>query len=166
MKKRPLGNTGLNISVLGFGCASYWGMPYYSEKDAAQLINIAVDKGVNFFDTGHSYSHGNAEPRLGRVLKKIPQNIKHNLILSTKAGTKNKKYGGVIKDFSPSWIKQSVDLSLKQLGVEQISLLHLHGPWSLILLIPGRRVGLVMRYSGVSGRRLYSFVLLLHVYFG
>lgn len=128
MKKRALGNTGLNVSVLGFGCASYWGMPYYSEKEAGQLIHTALEHGINFFDTGHSYSHGNAEPRLGRILKEIPSNIRSNLVISTKAGTRNKNYSGTYKDFSPTWVKQSVEISLRQLGLEQIPLLHLHGP--------------------------------------
>lgn len=133
MEQRELGKTGLKISTLGYGCASYWGMPYYSEKEATELVRYAVDQGVNFFDTGHSYSLGNAEPRLGRILKSLPSSVRNSLLISTKAGTKNGKYGSLYKDYSPSWIKQSIEQSLRQLGLENLPILHLHGP-SLVQL--------------------------------
>lgn len=128
MEFRPLGKTGLNISSLGFGCASYWGMPFYSEKEAASLVHYGIDQGINFFDTGHSYSLGNAEPRLGRILKNISPSKSRDLIISTKAGTRNGKGTKVFSDYRPSWIRKSVELSLRQLGLETIPILHLHRP--------------------------------------
>ncbi len=62
MLYRPLGRTGLTVSELGFGCASWWGMRAFAEADAQRLVHAAIDAGVTFFDTGASYSHGQAEP--------------------------------------------------------------------------------------------------------
>ena len=54
---------------MGFGCGGYWGYPIFNESKALGLIHLAIDLGVNFFDTGASYSGGNAEVRLGKALK-------------------------------------------------------------------------------------------------
>ena len=68
MRTRKLGNTGLEISCLGFGAGGYWGMPFFDEGVARSLVDIALERGVSAFDTGPNYSRANAEPRLGRVL--------------------------------------------------------------------------------------------------
>lgn len=128
MEYRSLGKTGFKISALGFGCASYWGMALYSEKEASSLVHRAVDQGVNFFDTGHSYSLGNAEPRLGRILKDISPSVRRELLISTKAGTRNGKGTKVYRDYRPAWLQESIETSLRQLGLESIPILHLHGP--------------------------------------
>jgi len=92
MNNRILGTTNIEISEIGIGCASYWGKKNFSEKEAIKVVHTALEKGINFFDTGHSYSDGNAEPRLGKALKDIVN--KNELNISTKAGTRignNKK---------------------------------------------------------------------------
>ncbi|MBS0363101.1 MAG: aldo/keto reductase, partial [Proteobacteria bacterium] len=84
MLYRPLGQTGLTVSEIGFGAASWWGKPQFSERAAVGLVHAAIDGGVTFFDTGASYSNGQAEPRLGRALKgRDPA----RLVIATKAGT-------------------------------------------------------------------------------
>jgi aryl-alcohol dehydrogenase-like predicted oxidoreductase len=86
MLNRRLGRTGLRISEIGLGCASFWGKKIFSETDAVRLVHTAADNGVTFFDTGSSYSGGNAEPRLGRALAGLKN--KNDLIVATKAGTR------------------------------------------------------------------------------
>ena len=125
MLYRPLGRTGLRVSEVGFGCASFWGKKIFSEPDAIRLVHAAVDHGVTFFDTGSSYSGGNAEPRLGRALSQLKN--RHELVVATKAGSRNGRRG-VYYDHSPSWIRQSVEDSLVRLKLDTIPLLHLHGP--------------------------------------
>jgi len=125
MLYRPLGKTGLRVSEIGFGCASFWGKKIFNESDAIKLVHAAVDHGVTFFDTGSSYSGGNAEPRLGRALSQIKN--KHELVIATKAGSRNAR-NRVYYDHSPSWIRQSVEDSLVRLKLDTIPLLHLHGP--------------------------------------
>ncbi|HEY9218116.1 MAG TPA: aldo/keto reductase, partial [Phenylobacterium sp.] len=84
MRYRSLGRTGLTVSEIGLGCASWWGMKAFSEAEAHRLVHAAIDGGVTFFDTGASYSHGEAEPRLGRALAR---RSKDQLVIASKAGT-------------------------------------------------------------------------------
>ena len=84
---------------------------------------MAVDGGVNFLDTGASYSGGNAEVRLGRILKGLDLS---QLIIGTKAGTVIRN-GRLVKDYSPGSIITQVEYSLKNLGLERLPLLQLHG---------------------------------------
>jgi aryl-alcohol dehydrogenase-like predicted oxidoreductase len=125
MRYRLLGKTGLSVSEIGFGCASWWGKPAFAEGAAIGLVRQAVDLGVTFFDTGASYSAGEAEPRLGRALRGLDAS---KLVIASKAGTYHAGGGKIARDFSPAAIVASVERSLKTLGLEQLSLLQLHGP--------------------------------------
>jgi len=125
MRYRPLGATGLTVSELGFGCASWWGKPRFAERVAIGLIHEAIDHGVTLFDTGASYSAGEAEPRLGRALKGRDTS---GLVIATKAGTYHAGGGRIARDMSPAAIAASAERSLKNLGLETLSLLQLHGP--------------------------------------
>jgi aryl-alcohol dehydrogenase-like predicted oxidoreductase len=125
MRYRLLGRTGLSVSEIGFGCASWWGKPAFAEETAIGLVRQAVDLGVTFFDTGASYSAGEAEPRLGRALKGLDAS---KLVIASKAGTYHAGGGKIARDFSAAAIVASVEQSLKNLGLEQLSLLQLHGP--------------------------------------
>jgi len=126
MLYRSLGNTGLRLSEIGFGCASYWGKRVFDETAAIGLIHAAIDHGVTFFDTGASYSAGNAEPRLGRALAGLKN--KHDLVIATKAGSYTDERGRRREDFSPLGVRRTVEASLVRLGLDAIPLLHLHGP--------------------------------------
>lgn len=125
MLYRPLGRTGLTVSELGFGCASYWGKPRFDEASALALVHAAIEDGVTFFDTGASYSAGEAEPRLGRALKGQDRD---RLVIATKAGTYHAGGGHIARDFSPAAIVASAERSLVKLGLDRIDLLQLHGP--------------------------------------
>jgi aryl-alcohol dehydrogenase-like predicted oxidoreductase len=126
MLYRVLGNTGLRISEIGLGCASYWGKAAFRETEAIGIVHAAIDHGVTFFDTGASYSGGNAEPRLGRALARLPN--KHDLVVATKAGSYTDDQGRRREDFSPEGVRRTVEASLSRLGLDTIPLLHLHGP--------------------------------------
>jgi aryl-alcohol dehydrogenase-like predicted oxidoreductase len=126
MLYRSLGKTGLRVSEIGFGCASYWGKKVFDESAAMRLIEVAIDHGVTFFDTGASYSGGNAEPRLGKALSGLK--YRHDLVIATKAGSCTDERGRWREDFSPSGVRRTVEASLVRLGLDAIPLLHLHGP--------------------------------------
>ncbi len=126
MRYRPLGKTGFSVSEIGLGCASYWGKASFDEAEAIRVVHAALDHGVTYFDTGSSYSKSNAEPRLGRAL--ATHSGKDKLVISTKAGTKLGSFGRLSKDFSPAWIKSSVEASLRNLKLDALPLLLLHGP--------------------------------------
>ena len=121
---RPLGRTGLQVSEIGFGCASWWGQKGFDEREAIALVHAALERGVTFFDTGAAYSGGEAEPRLGRALK---GRALDGVVVATKAGTYHDGRR-VVRDFRPSAIEASVERSLGRLGLETLPLLQLHGP--------------------------------------
>ena len=134
MKYRRLGNTDLNVSEISIGCSAYWGDRKYPERKAAEIINEAFKRGVNFFDTGHNYSNFNAEPRLGRILKDIiAENGRSKIILSTKGGSiighapilslRSVK----TRDYSPDAIEASCFESIKNLKCDYIDIFQLHG---------------------------------------
>lgn len=125
MLYRPLGCTGLTVSELGFGCASWWGKPRFDERTALALVHEAIDLGVTLFDTGASYSAGEAEPRLGRALKGRDVS---RLVIATKAGTFHAGGGRIARDMTPAAIVASAERSLRNLGLETLGLLQLHGP--------------------------------------
>jgi aryl-alcohol dehydrogenase-like predicted oxidoreductase len=125
MRCRPLGRTGLAVSEIGLGCASYWGKPAFDERRAIRLVHEAIELGVTLFDTGSSYSGGEAEPRLGRALKGRDVS---RLVISTKAGTVAAGGGRVQRDVRPASITASAERSLRNLGLEALPVLHLHGP--------------------------------------
>jgi aryl-alcohol dehydrogenase-like predicted oxidoreductase len=126
MLYRSLGKTGLRVSEIGFGCASFWGKKIFDESAAIRLIEAAIDHGVTFFDTGASYSGGNAEPRLRKALSSVRN--KHDLVIATRAGSYTDERGRWREDFSPSGVRRTVEASLVRLGLDNIPLLHLHGP--------------------------------------
>ena len=87
-------------------------------------MHEAIELGVTLFDTGASYAGGEAEPRLGRALKGRDAS---RLIVATKAGTR--AHGGrVIRDPGLTAIRASVERSLRNLGLDSLPLLQLHGP--------------------------------------
>ena len=125
MLHRPLGRTGLTVSELGFGCASWWGRPSFEERAALGIVHEAIDLGITLFDTGASYSAGEAEPRLGRALKGRDVSA---LVVATKAGTYHAGGGRIARDMSPTAVAASAERSLRNLGLETLGLLQLHGP--------------------------------------
>lgn len=124
MEQRPLGSTGLRVSAIGFGAASFWGHPAFPEADAVRLVHRALDLGVTLFDTGPAYSRGQAEGRLGRALAGRDPS---GLVLATKAGTRFED-GRVRRDMSLAAIEASLESSRRRLGIETLPLVHLHGP--------------------------------------
>ncbi len=72
MKTRSLGNTGMQVSEVGFGAWQLgnekdWGK--MSDHEAIDLVNAAMDSGCNFFDTAPNYGAGKSEELLGKVLR-------------------------------------------------------------------------------------------------
>jgi len=122
MQQRPLGKTGLNISVLSFGASSLGGVfREVDEGEAARAVHTALDGGINFIDVSPYYGMTKAETVLGRALKSIPRD---RYILSTKCG----RYGADIADFdfSAERVTQSIEESLGRLGVDYIDLFQAH----------------------------------------
>lgn len=124
MRYRGLGETGLSVSEIGFGCASWWGQKAFDERQALGLVHAALDHGVTLFDTGAAYSGGEAEPRLGRALKGKSLD---GVVVASKVGTYHDGRR-VVRDFRPAAMEASVERSLRNLGLDVLPLLQLHGP--------------------------------------
>jgi len=120
MKRRSLGHSGLEVSVIGFGCMSLG----EDHAESERLIHAALDRGISFFDTADLYQHGENEIALGRALSGRRQHA----IVATKVGNQWRPDGSGW-DWNPrkSYIKASVEGSLKRLQTDVIDLYQLHG---------------------------------------
>ena len=122
MKHRPLGSTGLQVSVLGFGGSSLGSVfRQVSLEDAIATVHAALDGGMNFIDVSPSYGETLAELRLGRALEGVPRD---SYILATKIGSYSEPRGDY--DFSRASTERSVEHSLKRLGVDYVDLIQCH----------------------------------------
>lgn len=153
---RPLGNTGLKVSEIGLGCASYWAKRYFPERRAGAVVEAALECGICVFDTGSSYAGGKAEWRLGRLLRAAGADP-DTLLVGTKAGTVIGTNGRPAKDFSPEGVIRSVEKSLVALDMERLPLLQLHGPDpvhlsdELIRCLEDLRTSGKVRLLGING---------------
>lgn len=119
MEQRTLGNTGVQLSILGYGAAPLGNE--YSAVDTAEAersVHLAIDRGINFFDTAPYYGRTLSESRLGAALAGKRQQI----ILSTKLARYDKAYF----DFSAARVHTSIDESLQRLRTDYVDLLIAH----------------------------------------
>src|SRR4051812_42217994 len=119
MKYRPLGRTGLRVSLAGLGTGGPSRIGARTHGDEAQSIKVvrhALDLGINLFDTAPTYDA--SEALLGRALAGVPRDT---YLLATKARPANK---GVVVD--PEEVIQSCERSLQRLQTDRIDLLQLH----------------------------------------
>jgi aryl-alcohol dehydrogenase-like predicted oxidoreductase len=123
MQKRLLGNSGLEVSALGFGCMglTFGYGPAVSEQDGIALIRSAYEQGVTFFDTAEAYSQGGNEILLGKAVKSFRKEV----VIATKFGFKD---GDATKglDSRPERIRAVVEASLQCLDTDYIDLLYQH----------------------------------------
>lgn len=109
---------------LGFGCSGAWAQRWFPERDARSILLAALAAGVRHVDTAGFYADGEAERRLGQALREFHEPV----FVSTKTGTRYRRFGRAQKDFSPAAIRMDVEASLMRLGRDRIDLLYLHGP--------------------------------------
>lgn len=124
MQKRKLGNSGLEVSELGFGCMglSFGYGPAVDKKDGIALIRAAHGKGVNFFDTAEVYGPYVNEELVGEALAPF----KNQVVIATKFGFKiqDGKQAGL--DSTPENIRRVAEASLKRLKIDAIDLFYQH----------------------------------------
>ncbi len=134
MNQRRLGATEVQLSEIGYGAAALFGKDVLgkqgiTEEEAYELFITAVGQGITFFDT--SINYGYAEERLGRCISTaIGEGItkRKDLVIETKCGETLKSdgtYGPV--NWSPDWIKKSLEISMNRLRLDYIDLLAIHG---------------------------------------
>ena len=90
MQLKPLGSSGIEVSVVGLGCMNFGMM--CDQQATTEIVDAAIDSGVNFFDVADIYGgpHGKAEELLGKALGARRQDI----VLATKFGAKQGGGGG------------------------------------------------------------------------
>src|SRR3974390_3102329 len=126
MQKRRLGNSGLEVSTLGFGCMGLsFGYGVVTDKqEVISLIRGAVERGVTFFDTAEIYGAYTKEELVGEALAPF----RGQVVIATKFGWKidptTRKSTGL--DSRPEHIREAVEGSLKRLRVSTIDLLYQH----------------------------------------
>ncbi|MDL2320976.1 aldo/keto reductase [Desulfosarcina sp. OttesenSCG-928-B08] len=125
MEKRKLGNSNLEVTVIGFGCMglSYGYGPATDKKDGIALIHAAVERGVTFFDTAEVYGPFTNEELVGEALAPIRDQV----VIATKFGfTFGDDGKQQILNSRPEHIKQVAEASLKRLRTDVIDLYYQH----------------------------------------
>jgi len=119
MKYNTLGKTSIKISEIGYGCMSL------KNDDATneQLLNIALDKGINYFDTADIYEDGLNEITVGKAFRQKRKQV----VIATKAGNVRRADGGLDWNPSKQHILAAAEKSLERLQTDYIDLYQLHG---------------------------------------
>ncbi|MEG5548323.1 aldo/keto reductase [Enterobacter wuhouensis] len=123
MQKRQLGQQGLTVSALGFGCMglSFGYGPATEKKQAIALIRAAVEQGVTLFDTAEIYGPYLNEDVVGEALAPFRDKV----VIATKFGFDCDRPGQVLNS-RPEHIRSSVEGSLKRLKTDYIDLYYQH----------------------------------------
>jgi L-galactose dehydrogenase/L-glyceraldehyde 3-phosphate reductase len=119
MQLRVFGRTGMQLSVLGFGCGAVGGLMVRGDAtDQERTIARAIAAGVNYFDTAVQYGDGESEQNLGRVLQRLKPS---GVVVGTKVRVPP---GEVIADA----VTRSLEGSLARLRLDRVDIFHLHNP--------------------------------------
>ena len=128
MKYKPFGNTGIEVSEIGFGAWGIGGTPSDTraygptdDKLSRSALHRAFEKGVTFYDTSPLYGYGHSEKLIGDTFKKL----RHEIVISSKVGFVNFKGE---QNFSPEYIRNSLESSLRRLKTKYIDIFQLHDP--------------------------------------
>jgi aryl-alcohol dehydrogenase-like predicted oxidoreductase len=154
MKRRRFGQTDLEVSIFGFGCARIGGIFQGDTAGYLRLLDAARDAGITFFDTADMYSQGESEALLGRAFRSQRARVviaskvgyclpaRRKLVarlkplvkpLIARLGLRRDQLpgaarGAVTQDFSPGYLARAVTASLKRLRTDYLDLLQLHSP--------------------------------------
>ncbi|KAG2696614.1 hypothetical protein I3760_07G065500 [Carya illinoinensis] len=120
-----LGNQGLEVSKLGFGCMGLSGAynSPLSDVDGISVIKYAFSKGITFFDTADIYGPHTNEILLGKALKQLPR---EKIQIATKFGIERLVFTDMVVNGSPEYVRSCCEASLKRLDVEYIDLYYQH----------------------------------------
>jgi aryl-alcohol dehydrogenase-like predicted oxidoreductase len=121
MQLRVFGRTGMQLSVLGFGCGAVGGFMVRGDPaEQERVVARALANGVNYFDTAVQYGDGESEKNLGRVLQRLKP---ANVFVGTKVRLPPSEFGHIAET-----VTKSLEGSLARLGLERVDIFHLHNP--------------------------------------
>ncbi|MEE2753117.1 MAG: aldo/keto reductase [Candidatus Latescibacterota bacterium] len=126
MKYRRFGQTGLDVSAIGFGCWEFGGSyGHFDDTEVVLAIHKALDLGINCFDTAQGYGFGNSEKLLAKGLG----DHRKDIILVTKWGVGyNDTLSEKSRDSRTARCKLSIETSLKHLGSDYVDVYLIHWP--------------------------------------
>jgi aryl-alcohol dehydrogenase-like predicted oxidoreductase len=154
MRLRDFGNTSLQVSEYGLGCARIGGVFQGNSSGFLDLLAFAFERGINFFDTADMYSQGESEALIGKALR----GKRERIVIASKAGWRSParrqllsklkpllrplvqklkikrerlpsaSKGALSQDFSPEYLRRAVEGSLRRLRTDHLDLLQLHSP--------------------------------------
>ncbi|HEY8805733.1 MAG TPA: aldo/keto reductase, partial [Clostridium sp.] len=122
MKYRTFGNTDVKLSAVGLGCmgmSTSYGTP--DDKESLKTLQLALELGINYWDTADCYAGGRNEELISNVLK----DNRDKVFISTKFGFRYNENGAYV-DASPKWMREAVEGSLKRLKTDYIDLYYAH----------------------------------------
>ena len=129
MEYRNLGKSGLKVPVLSLGTGTFGGANEFFKRwgetdarEATRLVDISLERGINFFDTANVYSQGASEEILGAAIK----GRRDKVIISTKASFSMGE-GPNDKGASRFHLIKALEDSLKRLGTDYIDVYFMHG---------------------------------------
>lgn len=125
MKYRKLGNTGLIVSEFALGSMQFgakMNMGNLGQEDTSRMVKLALDRGINFFDTADVYSLGESETLLGNALK----GVRNEIVLATKVRL---PMGGNFNHSGATRVNimREIEDSLRRLQTDYIDLYQVHG---------------------------------------
>lgn len=132
MNYRKLGKTNFTISEIALGTwqvGGKWGTPF-NDKSADELLNTAIDNGVNFIDTADVYENGLSEIAVGKVVRSRSERI----YVATKCGRHITPH--INEGYQPKVLQKFVEDSLKRMGLETLDLIQLHCPPNQVFYRP------------------------------
>ncbi|HVB14598.1 MAG TPA: aldo/keto reductase [Candidatus Dormibacteraeota bacterium] len=122
LERRLLGLGGPLVSVVGVGTNSFGSrMP---DEAVGQVVDAALDRGINLFDTADIYGRGESERLLGQALR----GRRDRALIATKFGMRRAGEDPAQHRGAPAYIRASAEASLSRLGVEVIDLYQMHEP--------------------------------------
>jgi aryl-alcohol dehydrogenase-like predicted oxidoreductase len=128
MEYTQLGRTDLRVSTIAYGTwqvGGDWGS--FDAYHAQAIIRRALELGNTLFDTAQAYGFGVSEQVLGEALRPELRSRRDTIILATKGGLRMEG-SRVVRDASAGWLRQGVEQSLRNLGVDHIDLYQVHWP--------------------------------------
>ena len=134
MLRRKFGNTDLEVSAISLGCwifgVDWWG--HRTQEDCNRMCSFSLDQGITFFDNGDAYGNGRAEELFGQWMKdakidrskiEIGGKVGYDFYSDPgEAGSHRERK----QDFSPKFIRFSLEKALKRLGTDYIDLYMAH----------------------------------------
>ena len=112
LPKRRFGRSGLQVSILAFGCGSRF-LSYPDEQVAIGVLSNAIDQGITYVDTAVGYGNGESERRVGLLMKTRRKDV----VLATKIPESARDRDSALR---------VVDASLKRLQTDRLDVLHVH----------------------------------------